>query len=96
MRLRRLRKSFHTEETAHRAVATAVGINRPLLLAGGTAGGESMNARAAVCDRIPAELDIVGIEIPASGWSGLLQDSITARIVQKRIVGIARDAEVIA
>ena len=52
--------------------------------------------RAAFRDRIPAELDIVGIEIPAGGRGWLLQDSIAACIVQKRVTGIARNAEVIA
>src|SRR6266542_3820075 len=58
---------------------------------------ESMDARrAALRDRIPAELDIIGIEIPAGSWGRLLQDSIAARIVQKRVGGVARDAEVVA
>ena len=52
--------------------------------------------RAAFRDRIPAELDIVGIEIPAGSRRWLLQDSIAACIVQKRVTGIARNAEVIA
>ena len=60
-------------------------------------GTELMDARrAAFRDRIPAELDIVGIEIPAGGRGWLLQDSIAACIVQKRVTGIARNAEVIA
>ena len=60
-------------------------------------GTEVMDARrAAFRDRIPAELDIVGIEIPAGGRGWLLQDSIAACIVQKRVTGIARNAEVIA
>ena len=42
-----------------------------------------MDARAAVSHRIPAELDIIGIKIPASSWCWLLQDSIAAGIVQK-------------
>ncbi len=58
---------------------------------------ELMDARrAAFRDRIPAELDIVGIEIPAGSRGWLLQDSIAACIVQKRVTGIARNAEVIA
>src|SRR5882757_10999508 len=60
-------------------------------------GTELMDARrAAFRDRIPAELDIVGVEIPAGSRGWLLQDSIAACIVQKRVTGIARDAEVIA
>ncbi len=47
-------------------------------------GTELMDARrAAFGDRIPAELDIVWIEIPASSRGWLLQDSIAACIVQK-------------
>src|SRR5205823_481901 len=58
---------------------------------------ESMDARrAAFRNRVPAELDIVGIEIPAGSRGWLLQDSIAARIVQKRVTGVARNAEVIA
>ena len=60
-------------------------------------GTELMDARrAAFRDRIPAELDIVGIEIPAGSRGWLLQDSIAACIVQKRVTGIARNAEVVA
>jgi hypothetical protein len=45
---------------------------------------ELMDARrAAFRDRIPAELDIVGIEIPAGSRGWLLQDSIAACVVQK-------------
>jgi hypothetical protein len=36
--------------------------------------------RAAFRDRIPAELDVVGIEIPAGSRGWLLQDSIAACI----------------
>ena len=47
-------------------------------------GIELMDARrAAFRDRIPAELDIVGIEIPAGSRGWLLQDSIAACVVQK-------------
>src|SRR5260370_23732870 len=61
------------------------------------AAAESMDARrAALRDRIPAELDIIGIKKPTGGWGRLLQDSIAARIVQERVGGIARDAEVVA
>src|SRR2546428_8520930 len=61
------------------------------------AAAESMDARrAALRDRIPAELDIIGIEIPTGGWGRLLQDSVAARIVQERVRWIARDAEVVA
>src|SRR6266550_4789689 len=60
-------------------------------------GTELMDARrAAFRDRIPAELNIVGIEIPAGSRGWLLEDSIAARIVQKRVTGIARNAEVVA
>src|SRR5712671_4780231 len=60
-------------------------------------GTELMDVRrAAFRDRIPAELDIIGIEIPAGSRGWLLQDSIAACIVQKRVTGIARNAEVIA
>jgi hypothetical protein len=42
-------------------------------------GTKLMDARrAAFRDRIPAELDIVGIEIPAGSRGWLLQDSIAA------------------
>src|SRR5437773_11931826 len=58
---------------------------------------KSMNARsAAVSDRISSELDIIGIEKPAGRWCRLLQNSIAARIVQKLVGRITRDAEVIA